>query len=242
MPVIKCSNGKYRIGTGSCIYDTQEKAAEVWAAILASGKYAGKKVSYDYDGVLSTDTGKEKAKRDIAQGNLVYIISARGDKESMLGVAKDLGIPSDRVYATGSNKAKVEKISSLGIEIHTDNNPDVIKEVNALPKARGVQFEFEETYNDYPESATNNAKRALKWAEENGWGECGTAVGKARANQLANKENISRDTIARMASFKRQQQNKDVPYSEGCGGLMWDAWGGTSGIEWAINKLKEIDN
>ncbi len=141
MPVIKCSNGKYRIGTGSCIYDTHEKAAEVWAAILASGKMAAKKVSYDYDGVLSTDAGKAKAKRDIAEGNLVYIISARGDKESMLGVAKDLGIPNDRVYATGSNKAKVEKVSSLGIEIHTDNNPDVITQVNALPKARGVKFE-----------------------------------------------------------------------------------------------------
>jgi hypothetical protein len=44
-----------------------------------------------------------------------------------------------------------------------------------------------------------------------------------------------------MASFKRHQQSKDVPYSEGCGGLMWDCWGGTSGIEWAINKLKQID-
>jgi hypothetical protein len=141
MPVYKCSNGKYRIGTGSCIYDTHEKAAEVWAAILASGKMEAKKVSYDYDGVLSTDAGKEKAKRDIQSGNLVYIISARGDKESMLGVAKDLGIPSDRVYATGSNKVKVEKVSSLGIEIHTDNNPDVITQVNALPNARGVKFE-----------------------------------------------------------------------------------------------------
>jgi hypothetical protein len=140
MPIIKCSNGKFRIGTGSCIYDTHEKAAEVWAAILAGGKYATKKVSYDYDGVLSTDAGKEKAKRDIAAGNLVYIISARGDKESMLGVAKDLGIPTDRVFATSSNKAKVEKVKSLGIEIHTDNNPDVIKQVNALPKARGVKF------------------------------------------------------------------------------------------------------
>ena len=140
MPIYKCSNGKYRIGTGGCVYDTHKKAAEVWAAILAGGKYAGKKVSYDYDGVLSTDLGKEKAKRDIAAGNLVYIISARGDKESMLGVAKDLGIPADRVYATGSNKAKVEKVSSLGIEIHTDNNPDVIEQVNALPKSRGIKF------------------------------------------------------------------------------------------------------
>jgi len=44
-----------------------------------------------------------------------------------------------------------------------------------------------------------------------------------------------------MASFKRHQQHKDVPYDEGCGGIMWDAWGGTSGIEWAIKKLEQID-
>ena len=67
------------------------------------------------------------------------------------------------------------------------------------------------------------------------------ATGKKRANMIASKTKISRDTIARMASFKRHQQHKDVPYSEGCGGLMWDAWGGTSGINWAINKLKTID-
>jgi hypothetical protein len=44
-----------------------------------------------------------------------------------------------------------------------------------------------------------------------------------------------------MASFKRHQQNKDVPYSEGCGGIMWDAWGGSAGVNWAISKLKQID-
>lgn len=99
----------------------------------------------------------------------------------------------------------------------------------------------EETYNDYPEAATNNAKRALKYKEENG-SSCGTPVGWTRARQLANKEKISRDTIARMASFKRHQQNKDVPYDEGCGGIMWDAWGGDAGIEWAIRKLDQIDN
>lgn len=106
---------------------------------------------------------------------------------------------------------------------------------------KALKEEFQETYNDYPESATNNAKRALKYKSENPDNKCGTLVGWARANQLAKREKISRDTIARMASFKRHQQNKDVPYDEGCGGLMWDAWGGTSGVEWAINKLKQID-
>jgi hypothetical protein len=98
-----------------------------------------------------------------------------------------------------------------------------------------------ETYNDYPKAATENAKIALRWAEENGWGDCGTPVGKARANQLANGENISRETISRMASFDRHRENSDKPLGDGCGRLMWLAWGGDEGIEWASRKLKEID-
>ena len=122
---------------------------------------------------------------------------------------------------------------------------EAIKDADGLPilKPRTPAYlKKAKTYTDYPQAATNNAKRALKWVEANGWGECGTPVGKARARQLANREPLSRDTIARMASFKRHQQYADVPYSEGCGGLMWDAWGGTAGVEWAIRKLNEIDN
>ncbi len=102
------------------------------------------------------------------------------------------------------------------------------------------KHQFEETFNDYPESASNNAKKAIKYKEENG-SDCGTRVGWTRARQLANKEKISWETIGRMASFNRHQQHKDVPYDEGCGGLMWDAWGGTSGVNWAINKMKTKD-
>lgn len=239
MPVIKCSNGKWRVGSSACIYETETKANEVWKAILASGAYAAEKVSYDYDGVLSTDKGKAQAEADVKAGKVVYIISARRNTGSMLSTASKLAIPHSRVYATGSNKAKIEKIRSLGISTHKDNNPDVIAEVKKF--TNGIKFMFADSYNDYPEAAVNNAKRALKWADENGWGSCGTPVGKARANQLANKEPISRDTIARMASFKRHEQNKDVPYKDGCGGLMWDAWGGSAGVEWAIRKLKQID-
>jgi len=97
-----------------------------------------------------------------------------------------------------------------------------------------------ESYTDYPEQATENAKIALRYAEENGWGDCGTPVGKARANQLANREPISEDTISRMASFERQRQNSDRALGEGCGRLMWLAWGGDAGIEWASRKLKQI--
>jgi len=122
----------------------------------------------------------------------------------------------------------------------------IAKEQELIEKIKDIILNGEkkkidlESYTDYPEQATENAKIALRYAEENGWGSCGTPVGKARANQLANREPISEDTIARMASFERQRQNSDRALGEGCGRLMWLAWGGDAGIEWASRKLKQI--
>lgn len=100
----------------------------------------------------------------------------------------------------------------------------------------------DESYNDYPVAATENACRALKFKDKNSDNDCGTRVGWTRANQLCNRRSISIETVARMASFKRHQQNKDVPYDKGCGGLMWDCWGGDQGIAWALRKMESINN
>lgn len=151
-----------------------------------------------------------------------------------------------------SQKKKIELVKPNAGESKDDFLgrciPIVVREGKDTDQAAAICYsyfegktELADSYTDYPEGARSNAKKALEWAEKNGWGECGTPVGKARANQLANGEPISRETIARMAAFRRHQQNKDVPYSEGCGGLMWDAWGGDAGIRWAESKLKEID-
>lgn len=136
MPVIKCSNGKYRIGSGACIYDTEEKAQKVWTAI------------------------------------------------------------------------RVSMVNS---------------------------------YNDYPQSVKVNAQRALNIRDQYNVS-CGTPVGWARAKQLANGENITRDTIARMSAFERHRDNSKGDPKKDCGALMWLAWGGNEGVEWASKKLKEIDN
>jgi hypothetical protein len=156
-------------------------------------------------------------------------------------------VTNEEVWQDFVKTGKVKGFSIEGYFVEKSKKEELSKEIEAgleLLKIKQMILEAEmklESYTDYPESASNNAKRALEWADKNGWGSCGTDVGKKRANQLAKKEGITRDTISRMASFKRHQQHKDVPYSEGCGGLMWDAWGGTSGVEWAINKLKELD-
>jgi hypothetical protein len=132
------------------------------------------------------------------------------------------------------NEDGLEEYSSV-FEVALVNSPAI--------ETEWVYFSSEkfESYNDYPRAASDNACRAVKWAEENGWGSCGTNVGKQRAHQLCNREKISVETIARMASFERHRRWKDVPYDEGCGGLMWDAWSGTEGIKWAQRKLRLLE-
>jgi hypothetical protein len=103
---------------------------------------------------------------------------------------------------------------------------------------------FQDSYSDYPDAVKNNAQNALDWAEENGWGSCGTPVGKQRANQLAKGEPISVETLKRMYSFlSRHQENAKASkgYGDGCGQLMYDAWGGASALSWAESKLKQIE-
>ena len=170
------------------------------------------------------------------------------DKTALYGLnavegawAVTMKIDNDEVW----QDVKSGKYLGLSIEGMFSDRAEDIEEVEAakvleeLKQLFNEQVELE-SYSDYPQSATNNAKKAIKYKKDNG-SSCGTSVGWTRASQLANREPLSRDTIARMASFKRHQQHKDVPYTEGCGGIMWDCWGGTSGIEWAINKLKKID-
>ena len=118
----------------------------------------------------------------------------------------------------------------------------------ALKQGQAIGDYELETYNDYPKSASENACKVLRWRDEHGDEVDGmTRVGWTRANQLCKGENISRDTIARMASFKRHQKNAEIseeykgtPWKDK-GYVAWLGWGGTSGVEWAIRKLKEID-
>ena len=88
------------------------------------------------------------------------------------------------------------------------------------------------------------AKAVLKYVEENGWGSCGTEVGKQRANQLAKGEPISEDTIRRMYSYLSRHEvdlDSSKGYGDGCGKLMYDSWGGKSALSWAESKIKSIE-
>lgn len=120
---------KYVIDEGK----DSEQAVAICYSLWENKSFAeGEKVSFDFDDTLNTARGKELATNEIDSGSIVYIISARSDKESMFSVADELGIPHDRIYATGSNKLKVEKVKELGIQKHYDNNADVISELGSI--------------------------------------------------------------------------------------------------------------
>ena len=179
-----------------------------------------------------------------------WIIEGKNDKSKDYGMNLPVGTwmvsmkVTDEIY----KKAESQEIKGFSIEgffadeleakMHTQNQIQELKDLLKL-----------NTYNDYPESAKNNAKKVLKWREEHGDEVKGmTRVGWTRANQLSKGENISRSTISRMASFKRHQKNAEVsaefkstPWKDR-GYVAWLGWGGTSGVNWAIKKLESIDN
>ena len=115
------------------------------------------KISIDYDDTLSTERGKELARQLIKDGATLYIISARNDKEGMLNTAKDLGVDASKVFATGSNKSKIEKIKELNISKHIDNNPDVIKELGTI----GEKFDMTDNSGETTFSVFNAEERMV---------------------------------------------------------------------------------
>ena len=123
-----------------------------------------------------------------------------------------------------------------------------LRYADAIPLPESVLNE-EDSYNDYPAAAGKNAQKAIDWKEKYGRDEvpAGTPVGWARAHQLAKGEKISADTVKRMSAFNRHRKNskiapehKDEPWKDN-GYVAWLIWGGDEGVDWAIEKSKEID-
>ena len=104
----------------------------------------------------------------------------------------------------------------------------------------GKKLEME-SYRDYPDSVSNNAKRGIELNEKQG-NKCATQVGKIRAQQLAQKQPVSLDTIKRMYSYlSRAEEYYDEGDTTSCGYISYLLWGGKSAKSWAERKLKELD-
>ena len=103
-----------------------------------------------------------------------------------------------------------------------------------------------ESSNIPTDAMASNARRGLKLRDEFNRG--GTAVGIARARDIANKKNLSDDTILRMHSFfsRHEVDKKGKGWNAGEEGypsnglIAWLLWGGDSGQTWAESKRNAI--
>jgi len=99
-----------------------------------------------------------------------------------------------------------------------------------------------ESYSNYPQGATNNARRMLEWREKYGRDVVrgGTNVGWTRASQLASREALSLETVKRVHSFlSRHADNatidpdyKNEPWRDK-GYVAYNLWGGAAMVAWA---------
>ena len=119
------------------------------------------------------------------------------------------------------------------------------KEVPNCVPIKMTEDDFAESISDYPQGVKDRAKMAVEWADKNGWGSCGTQVGKTRASQLASGAPISVDTLKRMYSYLSRHKvdlESSKTYEDGCGKLMYDSWGGEAALSWSERKLRQLEN
>lgn len=90
------------------------------------------------------------------------------------------------------------------------------------------------------ESMASNAKRGLELRKKHGKG--GTSVGVARARDIANRKNMSPETISRMVRFFARHDGNQSGGEDDAGYIAWLLWGGDSGKTWAESKKNALDN
>jgi hypothetical protein len=138
------------------------------------------------------------------------------------------------------------------IELKIDDSMLAGFEATSLVESPAIEMDFiafnkvnmaDMTYNDYPQAAIDAAKRGIELNKENNM-KCATQVGKVRAQQLVNGENLSLDTIQRMRSFLiRQKGNYELATRRkdynACGYISYLLWGGEAALPWAEKKLRQ---
>ena len=119
------------------------------------------------------------------------------------------------------------------------------EEQEALKKIEEIKNLFTkktelQSFTDYPQAVSNNAKRGRELNEKVG-NKCATNVGKMRSADLAAGRAVSVDTIKRMYSYlSRAGEYYDEGNTETCGTISYLLWGGKAALRWSKSKLKEL--
>lgn len=148
------------------------------------------------------------------------------------------GFFSDRAQIKKPNlKAEMAAIEEEEAQYMLNNITAIIKKDARTKTGKKMVLE---SYSDYPNGVANNAKRGIDLNKKVN-NKCATDVGKIRAQQLAQKKPISKETIKRMYSYlSRAAEYYDEGDNKACGTISYLLWGGKAGLRWSESKLKEL--
>lgn len=214
-----------------------------------------------------TDKSTLEHDKKITGVNLVesWIVESRTkDKSAMYGLSVPVGtwmgtfkVNNDDIWENYVKTGEVKGFSIEGLfghnlvaatkepdylakdisELTEEEAKDLLAKIHSLLMDDSVELE---SYADYGDSIANNAKRGIELNEKNN-NKCATQTGKVRAQQLANGEAISVDTIKRMYSYlSRAEAYYDENDMNACGTISYLLWGGKAGLAWSRNKLREL--
>ena len=189
----------------------------------------------------------KSAKYDLEMPEGTWMISMKVENEEIwndyvkTGKVKGFSIEgyfADKAQIKKPNtKAEMQAIEEEEAEYMLSNIIAVIKKDKRTKSGKKIELE---TYNDYPQAVSNNAKRGIALNEKVN-NKCATQVGKIRATQLRDKEKLSVQTIKRMYSYlSRAQEYYDEGNNQACGTISYLLWGGKAGLRWSESKLKKL--
>jgi hypothetical protein len=133
-------------------------------------------------------------------------------------------------------QAELSAIEEAEAEYLLSQVKAIIKSDKRLKQGKRTEME---SFSDYPESVSNNAKRGIELNEKVN-NRCATQVGKVRAQQLAQGKPISMETIKRMFSYlsRAEELFDESRDTESCGYISYLLWGGKAAKSWAESKIK----
>ena len=172
------------------------------------------------------------------EGYFAENIEASKQEFKSVVIDDDLAIIDDRTaYSTKEKALQVSK------EVGCDGYHEHVFEGKTWFMPCGSHDESKEeleSFADYPDAVKNNAKRGIELNEKNN-NKCATQTGKVRAQQLANGEAVSEETISRMYSYlSRAKTYYDDADTNDCGNISYLLWGGLAALRWSESKLKEL--
>ena len=198
----------------------------------------------------------EKAVSDVTLVESWIVESRTKDKSAVYGLslapgtwAGTMKVNNEKLWQDFVKTGKLTGFSIEGLFSHqlvaASKETYLLKEVDDLTEVEAelvlskIKAMFE-SYSDYGNEISNNAKRGIELNEANG-NKCATQTGKVRAQQLADGEPLSVDTIKRMYSYlSRAEVYYDENDTTACGTISYLLWGGKSALSWSRNKLNEL--